>query len=72
MMLQQNNILLKLDDVSLAFGGAAPFGPRPMFFGKEGSRTREVWRAYFAARGRPIPDGAPGVSPLGLFLALQP
>ncbi|OGR60636.1 MAG: hypothetical protein A2X36_04850 [Elusimicrobia bacterium GWA2_69_24] len=58
--------------VTLAYDGMAAFAPRPMYFGKEGSQTREVWRWYFAARGRSIPDGEPGVSPLGLFLAVQP
>jgi hypothetical protein len=43
-----------------------------MYFGKEGSATREVWRQYFAARGRAIPDGALGVSPLGIFIAVEP
>lgn len=57
--------------ITLAYDGMAAFAPRPMYFGKEGSVTREVWRAYFAERGRAIPDGALGVSPLGLFLAVQ-
>jgi len=53
--------------IAYAFGDGL-FPTRPMYFGREGSRAREVWRAYFAARGMAIPDGQPGVSPLGLYL----
>ena len=54
--------------ISEAFAGSGFFAPSPMYFGEEGSQAREVWKAYFAARGRPIPDGQPGASPLGLFV----
>jgi len=54
--------------VALAFADPSLLRPRPMFFGREGSRSREVWREYFAARGMEIPDGEPGVSPLGIYL----
>lgn len=54
--------------ISAAFGDPSLFSPRPMYFGREGSAARETWRAYFDARGMAIPDGQPGVSPLGLYL----
>jgi hypothetical protein len=48
--------------------GEKLFPPRPMYFGQEGSRARQVWQAYFAAQGKAIPDGQPGVSPLSVYL----
>jgi len=53
--------------VTLAFGESL-FPPRPMYFGQEGSRVREVWRSYFKTRHMAIPDGRPGVSPLSIYL----
>jgi len=40
----------------------------PMFFGRPGTPEREVWERYYRARGRVVPDGAPGISPLGVYL----
>jgi len=54
--------------ISDGFATAGAFRPQPMAFGSEGSRARAFWRAYFAARGLPVPDGAPGTSPLGIYL----
>lgn len=54
--------------ISAAFEGAGFFKPQPMYFGREGSQARELWKKYFAQRGLPVPDGRPGVSPLGLYL----
>lgn len=48
---------------------AAPrFRPRPMAFGRPGSAARASWERYYRARGQSVPDGAPGMSPLGIYL----
>ncbi|MBI3300427.1 MAG: hypothetical protein HYZ75_19855 [Elusimicrobia bacterium] len=54
--------------ISVLFEEAGIFKPRPMSFGREGTPARAFWEAYFAARGLPVPDGRPGVSPLGIYL----
>jgi hypothetical protein len=54
--------------ISAGFAAAGDFRPQPMFYGRAGSRARAFWTAYFAARGLPVPDGEPGVSPLGIYL----
>ena len=49
-------------------GGQDLFPLAPMFFGREGTRERAVWASYYQKRGQPIPEGKPGVSPLGIYL----
>jgi hypothetical protein len=40
----------------------------PMTFGVPGSDVHTVWKRYFDDRKLPIPEGQPGVSPLGIWL----
>ncbi len=44
------------------------FRPRPMVFGRPGSPARATWERHFRGRGRPVPEGEPGLSPLGIYL----
>lgn len=40
----------------------------PMSFGAKGSREREIWEDYFQKREASLPEGRPGISPLGIYL----
>ena len=40
----------------------------PMTFGKAGSKEYMVWKRYFDKLGVPVPEGRPGISPLGIWL----
>ncbi|MBW2731457.1 MAG: hypothetical protein JRH20_03635, partial [Deltaproteobacteria bacterium] len=51
-----------------ANAGEPVFKARPMFFGKPETSEREVWSRYYTTRGWKVPDGQPGVSPLGIYL----
>jgi hypothetical protein len=52
-------------------GGRAYFTLAPMYYGAAGSASYRVWKDYFEKRGEPIPSGAPGISPLGIWLKVQ-
>ena len=47
---------------------AVPFEWLPMRFGRPGTPERATWERYYRARGRSVPEGLRGVSPLGLYL----
>jgi Permuted papain-like amidase enzyme, YaeF/YiiX, C92 family len=51
-----------------ANGGKEFFHLTPMTFGTPGSDARKVWKRYFDGFGIPIPEGQPGLSPLGMWL----
>lgn len=51
---------------------AAPFKWLPMRFGRSGTPERAVWERYYRALGHEVPEGLPGVSPLGIFLQARP
>ena len=51
-----------------ANGGKEFFHLLPMTFGKAGSKEHGVWKKYFDGLGMPIPEGRPGISPLGIWL----
>jgi len=40
----------------------------PMTFGEPGSKEHGVWKKYFDGLSMPIPEGRPGISPLGIWL----
>lgn len=44
------------------------FRMKPMYFGKPGSQAHKIWDTYYQKRNRPMPEGKPGISPLGLYL----
>ena len=51
-------------------GPAAPFENRPMYYATETALPAgETWRAYFEKRKEPVPEKAPGQSPLGIYLS---
>lgn len=49
--------------------GYPELAPRPMYYGATGSAVRSVWERYFAALGTAVPEGRPGISPLGIYVA---
>jgi hypothetical protein len=51
-----------------ASGGREVFTLTPMTFGQPGSPAHAVWHKYYQARNLAIPEGAPGISPLGVYL----
>jgi hypothetical protein len=51
-----------------ANGGRPVFPLSPMRFGSPGSSARRTWEDYYRRRGSPVPDGQPGLSPLGIYL----
>lgn len=48
--------------------GEPLFAAIPMRFGEPGSRARAAWERHYRARGRRVPEGEPGLSPLGVYL----
>jgi hypothetical protein len=57
---------------SAAPGESLPFKWAPMSFGKPGTPERATWERYYRGLGHEVPDGVPGVSPLGIWLQGQP
>lgn len=51
--------------------GVPLFTLLPMTFGATGSPERAVWERYYATLGLPVPEGKPGLSPLGIYLAAR-
>lgn len=51
--------------------GVALFTLLPMTFGATGSPERATWERYYAKLGLPVPEGKPGLSPLGIYLAAR-
>jgi hypothetical protein len=51
-----------------ANGGREFFHLAPMTFGAPGSDVWKVWKRYFESLRTPIPEGRPGLSPLGIWL----
>ena len=43
----------------------------PMMFGAPNSQERDVWKKYFGDLKTTIPEGRPGISPLGIWLQLH-
>ncbi|MFA6028479.1 MAG: YiiX/YebB-like N1pC/P60 family cysteine hydrolase [Elusimicrobiota bacterium] len=54
--------------IAVLFAGTGLFAPRPMHFGREGTPERAFWEEHFSRLGLPVPEGQPGLSPLGLYL----
>ncbi len=54
-----------------ANAGREFFRLTPMTFGKPRSPHREVWERYYRQRGAAVPEGKPGISPLGIYLAAR-
>lgn len=55
-------------DIFRRLVGREYFAAAPMTFGESGSKLHGVWKNYFAKRGIPIPEGKPGISPLGIWM----
>jgi hypothetical protein len=41
-----------------------------MTFGKAKTKEYAVWKKYFDELHTPVPEGQPGISPLGIWLQL--
>jgi hypothetical protein len=55
-----------------AGGEGLPIRWLPMRFGRPGSPERAAWERYYRRLGHAVPEGVPGVSPLGIFVQGRP